>query len=108
MAVSDTAHASGNQPDTRRSRPQIFPVVGKSGSWHPMQLSSPIRCPCDPPIAAFEFLDTTGTTHAQGYYFSKAVDVAHAEELLRQGSVKPMTEQGELALVTALLTGKAR
>jgi diguanylate cyclase (GGDEF)-like protein/PAS domain S-box-containing protein len=49
-----------------------------------------------------------GTTHAQGYYFSKAVDVAQAEELLRQGSAKPMTEQGESILVSALLAGKAR
>ena len=57
----------------------------------------------------WELLVTAGgTTHAQGYYFSKAVDVAHAEELLRQGSVKPMTEQGELSLVTVLLTGTAR
>jgi diguanylate cyclase (GGDEF)-like protein/PAS domain S-box-containing protein len=48
------------------------------------------------------------TTHAQGYYFSKAVEAAHAEELLRQGTLKPMTEQDELALVTVLVTGAAR
>jgi diguanylate cyclase (GGDEF)-like protein/PAS domain S-box-containing protein len=51
---------------------------------------------------------TGGTSHAQGYFFSKAVEAAHAEVLLRQGSLKPMTEHDEVALVTALVTGSAR
>ncbi len=35
-------------------------------------------------------LITCSTAHGQGYYFSKAVDVAHAEELLRDGQVISM------------------
>jgi EAL domain-containing protein (putative c-di-GMP-specific phosphodiesterase class I) len=55
-----------------------------------------------------ELLVSSGsTTHAQGYYFSKAVDVAQAEALLRQGSVRPMTEEDETALVTAPVPGQS-
>ena len=46
-------------------------------------------------------LVTCSTTHAQGYYFSRAVDVAHAEELLRQGRVMPLTDDEGAALAAA-------
>jgi diguanylate cyclase (GGDEF)-like protein/PAS domain S-box-containing protein len=39
-----------------------------------------------------QLLAACSTTHAQGYYFSKAVDAVHAEDLLRQGHVMPPTE----------------
>jgi EAL domain-containing protein (putative c-di-GMP-specific phosphodiesterase class I) len=36
-------------------------------------------------------LASTGTTtHAQGYFFSEAVAAARADQLLRDGAVKPM------------------
>lgn len=56
-----------------------------------------------------ELLATTGsTTLGQGYYFSHPVDAAHAEELLRQGNVKPLTGEYVAELVTAFATGQSR
>jgi diguanylate cyclase (GGDEF)-like protein/PAS domain S-box-containing protein len=38
-------------------------------------------------------VDTGMAAHAQGHYFSAAVDASRARELLRQGSVKPLSEE---------------
>ena len=41
--------------------------------------------------AQHTFLSSTGSeTRAQGHYFSEAVDVAHASELLQHGGMRPM------------------
>jgi diguanylate cyclase len=37
-----------------------------------------------------KFLLSAGCEHAQGYYFSVPVDAAHATELLRAGTIKPV------------------
>jgi diguanylate cyclase len=37
-----------------------------------------------------KFLLSAGCDHAQGYYFSVPVDAAHATELLRTGTIKPV------------------
>jgi diguanylate cyclase (GGDEF)-like protein/PAS domain S-box-containing protein len=41
---------------------------------------------------------TGSTTHAQGYFFSEAVAVGRADQLLREGSVKPMRPVDEILL----------
>ncbi|HTB90976.1 MAG TPA: EAL domain-containing protein [Steroidobacteraceae bacterium] len=43
-------------------------------------------------------LASTGSTHAQGYFFSEAVAAARADQLLREGSVKPMRPVDEILL----------
>ena len=41
---------------------------------------------------------TGSSTHAQGYFFSEAVAVGRADQLLREGSVKPMRPVDEILL----------
>jgi diguanylate cyclase (GGDEF)-like protein/PAS domain S-box-containing protein len=41
---------------------------------------------------------TGSTTHAQGYFFSEAVAAARADQLLRDGAVKPMRPMDEVLL----------
>jgi diguanylate cyclase (GGDEF)-like protein/PAS domain S-box-containing protein len=43
-------------------------------------------------------LASTGSTHAQGYFFSEAVAAGRADELLRDGAVKPMRSADDLPL----------
>jgi diguanylate cyclase (GGDEF)-like protein/PAS domain S-box-containing protein len=46
---------------------------------------------------------TGSTTHAQGHYFSEAVRVERADELLREGRMKPMASVDEPRLANPLL-----
>ena len=48
---------------------------------------------------------TGSTTHAQGYFFSEAVAVCRADQLLREGSVKPMRPVDEVLLEHPRLVG---
>lgn len=46
---------------------------------------------------------TGSTTSAQGYYFSEAVDLPHASELLRKGTVGALIERDDDAITSKLL-----
>jgi diguanylate cyclase (GGDEF)-like protein/PAS domain S-box-containing protein len=48
---------------------------------------------------------TGSTTHAQGYFFSEAVAAARADQLLRDGAVKPMRPVDEVLLDYPRLAG---
>jgi diguanylate cyclase (GGDEF)-like protein/PAS domain S-box-containing protein len=51
---------------------------------------------------------TGSTTHAQGYYFSEAVAASRADELLREGAVKPMSSVDEVLLERPRLAGSKK
>jgi EAL domain-containing protein (putative c-di-GMP-specific phosphodiesterase class I) len=51
---------------------------------------------------------TGSTTHAQGYFFSEAVAVGRADQLLREGSVKPMRPVDEVLLEQPRLVGNKK
>jgi diguanylate cyclase (GGDEF)-like protein/PAS domain S-box-containing protein len=51
---------------------------------------------------------TGATTHAQGYFFSEAVDAGRAGRMLRMGSMKPMPQHDESTIADALLVGTGR
>jgi diguanylate cyclase len=48
-----------------------------------------------------KFLLSAGCEHAQGYYFSVPVDAAHATELLRAGTIKPVRPALRLVEISA-------
>jgi EAL domain-containing protein (putative c-di-GMP-specific phosphodiesterase class I) len=52
-------------------------------------------------------LASTGSTHAQGYFFSEAVTASRADQLLREGSVKPMRPD-EILLEQPRLVGNEK
>jgi EAL domain-containing protein (putative c-di-GMP-specific phosphodiesterase class I) len=51
---------------------------------------------------------TGSTTHAQGYFFSEPVTAGRADQLLRDGSVKPMRPVDELLLEHPRLVGNKK
>jgi diguanylate cyclase (GGDEF)-like protein/PAS domain S-box-containing protein len=51
---------------------------------------------------------TGSTTHAQGYFFSEPVTAERADELLREGAVKPMRPVDELLLEHPRLVGSSK
>jgi predicted signal transduction protein with EAL and GGDEF domain len=53
-------------------------------------------------------LASTGSTHAQGYFFSEAVAAGRADQLLREGSVKPMRPVDEVLLEHPRLAGNEK
>jgi diguanylate cyclase (GGDEF)-like protein/PAS domain S-box-containing protein len=52
-----------------------------------------------------QLASTGSTTHAQGYFFSEAVAAGRADQLLRDGSVKPMRSVDEVLLERSRLAG---